>query len=63
MKPNVTTAKLAAAEKGCTYQAIYNALDAGRLTEAKIGGMRLVLLDKKYREYTVRETGGRTHKD
>ena len=62
MKPNVTTAGEAAHEKGCTDQAIYNALDRGDLNEVRLGGMRLILKDAAYKAYQVKETGGRRHK-
>ena len=62
MKPNVITAAEAAREKGCTDQAIYNALDRGDLNEVRMGGMRLILKDAAYRTYQVKATGGRVHK-
>ena len=61
-KPNVTTAKEAAREKGCTQQAIYNALDRGTMSEVRLGGIRLIVKDAKYAAYKVKQTGGRVHK-
>lgn len=60
--PNVIPATEAAREKGCTAQSIYNALDRGDLTGIRMGAHRLVVRDKKYAAYQVRETGGRAHK-
>ena len=62
MKPNVITAAEAAREKGCTDQAIYNALDRGALNEVRMGGMRLILKDAAYQSYQVKSTGGRVHR-
>ena len=59
---DVTTAAEAAHHFGCTRQLIYQALDDGRLTDRRIGRTRLVVMDKKYREFRVRELGGRTHR-
>lgn len=63
MKPNIITAAEAAAEKNCSDQAIYNALDRGALNEIKMGGLRLILKDAAYEAYRVKETGGRRHKN
>ena len=62
LQANVITAAEAAREKGCTDQAIYNALDRGDLNEVRMGGMRLILKDAAYRAYQVKATGGRVHK-
>jgi len=62
MKPNVTTAAEAAREKGCTDQAIYNAIDRGDLNEIRLGGTRLILKNAAYKTYQVKKAGGRTHK-
>lgn len=61
-QPNVILATLAAGEKGCSRQAICNAIDRGDLTGVRMGRQRMVLLDKKYREYQVKTTGGRLHR-
>ena len=60
-EPNVITADEAARRRGCTRQAIYNALDRGDLTEVKMGAQRLVAVNDAFAEYQVRETGGRMH--
>ena len=60
-EPNVLLATKAAREKGCTAQAIYNALDRGDLNEVQMGRHRFVVKDEKYEDYTVQETGGRAH--
>ena len=62
MKPNVITAAEAAREKGCTDQAIYNAIDRGDLNGVRMGGMRLILKDAVYQSYQVKTTGGRAHR-
>ena len=59
---NVIAVAEAAKEKGCTAQAIYNALDRGDLTEIRMGGIRLIMKDAAYDAYQVKQTGGRTHK-
>ena len=59
---NVIAVAEATKEKGCTAQAIYNALDRGDLTELRMGGIRLILKDEAYAAYQVKQTGGRTHK-
>ena len=61
-EPNVILATEAAREKGCTSQAIYNALDRGDLGEVRMGRHRLVVRDARYRQFEVKKTGGRTHK-
>ncbi len=61
-QPNVLTAALAAREKSCTREAIYAALDRGDLNGTRMGGTRLVFVDKTYRNWQIQETGGRLHK-
>lgn len=56
---NVILATEAAREKGCSSQAIYNAIDRGDLNEVRMGRLRMVVKDAKYRAYQVREFGGR----
>ena len=60
-EPNVLTVAETARQKGCTRQAVYNALDRGDLTEVKMGAQRLVAWDDAFRRYEVKETGGRLH--
>lgn len=62
LDPNVIIASEAAREKGCTAQAIYNAIDRGDLNAVRMGRHRMVVKDEKYAVYTVKKTGGRTHK-
>jgi len=61
-EPNVIPAPVAAKEKGCTPEAVYLALNRGDLNGVRMGSARLVYRDKKYEAWTVKETGGRTHK-
>lgn len=61
-EPNVILATEAAREKGCTSQAIYNAIDRGDLNAVRMGRHRLVLKDRKYKAFKVKQTGGRLHK-
>jgi excisionase family DNA binding protein len=61
-EPNVFTVAETARRKGCTRQAVYNALDRGDLTEVRMGAQRLVARDDAFRRYEVQETGGRLHK-
>lgn len=61
-EPNVILATIAAQEKGCTSQAIYNAIARGNLNAVRMGRQWLVMKDKKYSAYQVQETGGRLHK-
>lgn len=60
-EPNVILASEAARRKGCTAQAIYNAIDRGDLNAVRMGRYRMVALDEKYEAYRVQETGGRLH--
>lgn len=53
-QPNVITVQAAAHEKGCTPQALYKALDEGRLNEVKMGATRLILRDETYRNFEAR---------
>lgn len=62
MKPNAIPAGEAARLKGCTRQAIYNAVERGALTGVRVGTSRLVALDAKWEAYAVQETGGRLHR-
>ena len=61
-KPNVITVSEAARVKGCTTQGIYLALNRDELSEVRMGGTRLVIKDERFRDYQVREFGGRLHK-
>lgn len=51
----------AARLKGCTRQAIANALRRGTLHGGKVGRVWYVLPDAAFEAYEVRETGGRLH--
>lgn len=62
MEPNVIPAAEAARRKGCTTQAIYNAVERGALNGLRVGTSRLVALDAKWDAYAVLETGGRLHR-
>lgn len=61
-RKDLVSAKLAAEEKGCTPAAIYAAADRSILTDLRLGGIRLIVRDAKYRAYKVKQTGGRAHK-
>jgi hypothetical protein len=60
-EPNIILASEAARQWGCTAQAVYNAIDTGRLTEVRMGRHRMVVKDKNYRDFKVKEFGGRLH--
>jgi len=60
-EPNILPATEAAREKGCTGQAIYNAIARGDLNGLRMGAHHLVFRDEKYAAYRVQETGGRLH--
>ncbi len=62
MKHDIITVALAAEEKGCTRQGIYQSLDRGVLTEYRLGSTRLVVMDAKYAAYQVKRVGGRAHR-
>ena len=62
MEPNVIPAAEAARRKGCTTQAIYNAVERGVLNGVRVGTSRLIALDEKWDAYAVKETGGRLHR-
>jgi len=57
----ITTAE-AASRKGCTRQAIINAITRGDLNAFKLGGTWAVYDDGALAAYEVKETGGRTHR-
>ncbi len=61
-KPNVLPASVAAREKGCTTQTIYNAVERGDLHEVRMGRHRLIIRDASYRKYQVQETGRRVNR-
>jgi len=52
--PDVLSVPVAAAEKRCSRQTIYNALDRGALNELRTGKTRLVLRDEAYDEFEVK---------
>lgn len=60
-EPNIILASEAARLWKCSGQLVYNALADGRLTEFKMGRHRMVVKDKKYREFKIRDFGGRLH--
>ncbi|MFQ5570007.1 MAG: hypothetical protein ACE5G0_10050 [Rhodothermales bacterium] len=51
---NLVSVKGAAREKGVSRQALYRALDEGRLNEVKLEGIRLIQKDSTYRDYAPR---------
>ena len=59
MDLHLVSVKGAAQEKHVSRQALYRALDEGRLTEIRLDGIRLILKDPKYDEYAPRPYGGR----
>ena len=61
MKPNLLPISAAAEEKGCTPQALRNAVKRGDLNEMRAGRYSLIALDEKWNTYVVQETGGRLH--
>ena len=50
----VLSVPVAADEKGCSRQTIYNALDRGALNELRTGKTRLVIRDKAYDAFEVK---------
>ncbi len=56
------TVAQAAKEKGTSPQNIYELLNRAALTEQRVGSVRLVVTDAKYRAYQVKATGGRAHR-
>ena len=62
LESNILTVPQAAQEKGCTRQAIYNALNRGHLTPVAMGTFTAIAKDEKYSDYAVKHTGGRAHK-
>ena len=57
----ITTAE-AAARKGCTRQAIINAVVRGDVNGRKLGPLWAVSDDEALALWTVKETGGRLHR-
>ena len=60
--PDLITTTEAAARKGCTRQAIINAIERGDLNASKLGPVWAVADDDALAAYAVRETGGRYHR-
>ena len=54
---NVTTPSATAKEKGCTTQAIYDALKRGDLTGFRVGESHIIVRDAKYEAYKPYDTG------
>ena len=54
---NLTTVREAAEHFRCSRQAVYRALDERRLTEIRIGNVRLVALDRRFRAFQARPYG------
>ena len=61
-EPNVILVTEAAREKGCSAQALKNAVVRGDLNAVRQGRYWLILRDEKYDAYKVKEAGGRLHK-
>ena len=61
MEPNVILITEAARQKGCTAQALRNAVKRGDLSAVKMGRFTMILRDNRYNNYQVKETGGRLH--
>ena len=53
----------AAARKGCTRQAISNAIQRGEINASRIGRTWAVADDAALMAWQVKETGGRLHRD
>lgn len=60
-EPNVLPVTEVARRKGCTPQAIYNAVDRGDLNGIRFGNNRMVVRDEKLDAFEIQETGGRCH--
>ena len=58
-EPNVVTVAVAAAEKSCIPQTIYNALDRGDLNGTRVGNTRLVFRDETFEAWQPKLTGVR----
>ncbi|MCH7950724.1 MAG: site-specific integrase [Candidatus Dadabacteria bacterium] len=50
----ISSVHIAASEKGCSRQAIYRALDEDRLSEIRLGRIRLVVRDELYLNFLPR---------
>ena len=60
MSPFLSTSQ-AATRKGCTRQAIVNAIHRAELNAQRVGHNWAVADDEVLAAWTVKETGGRTH--
>lgn len=60
MEHAITTTE-AARRKGCTRQAIANAISRGELNARKVGPLWIVADDAALAAWEVKETGGRLH--
>lgn len=61
--PEIITTREAAARKGCTTQAIINAIERGEIEGRKLGHVWAVTDDATLAAWTVKETGGRAHRE
>lgn len=52
--PDVLSVPVAAEEKDCSRQTIYNALDRGALNGLRTGNTRLVIRDEAYQAFQVK---------
>lgn len=62
-QPQLVSVKGAAREKEVSRQAVYRALDEGRLNEVRLEGIRLIQKDTKYRDYAPRPYADKRKED
>jgi len=62
IEPNIIPLMEAARRKGCSGQALRNAIGRGDLNAIRIGRYTFIARDKDFEAYQVRLTGGRRHK-
>ena len=60
--PDLITTTEAAARKGCTPMAVRNAIERGDVNGRKLGHVWAVSDDAALAAWTVKETGGRLHR-
>ena len=61
MTPPLLSVTEVAQRKGCTRQAVHNAIGRGQLTARRVGHAFVIADDEALAAYEVPETGGRLH--
>lgn len=61
--PGVISVRETAQRKDCSHQAVYAALDAGKLNDLRTGGLRLVRTDDAFHSWQPKPYGKHRQKE